>query len=135
MKLGTSLSRCIKDIFEGKVNIDDVVVIVARTNFDPENDTHWKSIWRGYAGGNGKGGLYNAPEWSSIPAEDEQTVRDICVKLKKHGKLHQPRQFGAHPPRLDHYWYDVILTDDVVDSNPAAKQAWDNYKMIAGLSQ
>lgn len=134
MRIGSSLSRCVRDIYEGKVNIYDVLVIVARTDFDPDNDAQWSSIWRGYAGGNGRGGLYSAPEWSSIPAEDEQAVRDICIDLKRSGKLHQPRQFGAHPQRLEHYWYDAILSNDVVDSNPAAKKAWDNYKMIAGLS-
>lgn len=134
MKVGTSLSRCVRDIYQGVVNIEDVLVIVARTDFDPENDKQWTSIWRGYAGGNNDGSLYSQPEWCSIPAEDEETVRDICVKLKRWGKLHQPRQFGAHPPRMKHYWYDVILTDNVVQSNSAAKKAWDKYKLIAGLS-
>lgn len=40
MKVGTSLSRCVRDIYEDVVDIDDVLVIVARTDFDPENDTH-----------------------------------------------------------------------------------------------
>jgi len=134
MKVGTSLSRCVRDIYEGTVDIYNVLVIVARTDVDPEDDRQWKSIWGGYAGGSGSGSMWNAPEWASIPADDEQKVRDICVQLKRLGKLHQPRQYGAHPTRLNHYWYDVILTDDVVNSNPAAKKAWDNYKMIAGLS-
>jgi hypothetical protein len=134
MKIGSSLSRCARDIYEGTVDIYDVLVIVARTDFDPEDDRQWKSIWEGYAGGNAVGSIWSNPEWSTIPAEDEQEVRDICIKLKKLGKLHQPRQYGAHPTRLNHYWYDVILTDEVVNSNPAARKAWDNYKMIAGLS-
>jgi hypothetical protein len=135
MKVGSSLSRCVRDIYEGTVDIYDVLVVVARTDFDPENDRHWNSIWKGYAGGNSIGSLHSQPEWSVIPAEDESKVRDICVQLKKLGKLHQPRQYGAHPTRLNHYWYDVILTDDVVNTNPAAKKAWDNYKTIAGLSK
>lgn len=134
MKVGTSLSRCVKDIYKGVVDIDDVVVVVARTDFDPADDNHWASIWKGYAGGGGFGSMYSNPEWSNIPAEDEQAVRDICISLKNEGKLHQPRQFGAHPRRMTQYWYDMILTDDVVQSNPAAKKAWDNYKTIAGLS-
>ena len=134
MKIGTSLSRCVKDIYEGVVDIDDVVVVVARTDFDPADDAHWKSIWEGYAGGNAVGSIWSNPEWSNIPAEDERAVRDICISLKNSGKLHQPRQFGAHPRRMTQYWYDMILTDDVVQSNPAAKKAWDNYKTIAGLS-
>lgn len=135
MKVGSSLSRCVRDIYEGVVDINDVLVVIARTDFDPEDDKHWSSIWKGYAGGNNAGKFYSAPEWADIPAEDEQAVRDICIKLKRWGKLHQPRQYGARPSRLHHYWYDVILTDDVVNTNPAAKTAWDNYKMIAGLSK
>jgi hypothetical protein len=134
MKVGTSLSRCVRDIYERTVDINDVLVIIARTDFDPENDKHWDSIWRGYAGGNNDGSLYSEPEWSSIPAEDEEQVRNICIRLKNWGKLHQPRQYGAHPARMHHYWYDVVLSDEVVQNTPAAKKAWDNYKMIAGLS-
>jgi hypothetical protein len=134
MKIGSSLSRCVKDIYKGTVHIDEVLVVIARTDFDPENDQQWTNIWEGYAGGNALGSMYSQPEWMSIPAEDEQKVRDICINLKRMGKLHQPRQFGARPTRLHHYWYDVILTADVVNSNPAAKRAWDNYKMIADLS-
>jgi hypothetical protein len=134
MKVGTSLSRCVKDIYEGVVNINDVVVVVARTDFDPAHDDHWYSVWNGYGGGGRLGSMYSNPEWSTIPAKDEQAIRDICISLKNEGKLHQPRQFGAHPQRMAQYWYDMILTDDVVQSNPAAKKAWDNYKTIAGLS-
>jgi hypothetical protein len=134
MKLGTSLSRCVRDIYQGTVDINNVVVIVARTDFDPEDDSQWNNIWQGYAGGNSRGSLHSNPEWSNIPAEDESKVRDICINLKRRGKLHQPRQFGAHPQRLHHYWYDLVLTADVVDSNPTAKKAWENYKLIAGLS-
>jgi hypothetical protein len=133
MKVGTSLSRCVRDIFNGTVNINDVMVIVARTDFDPENDRQWSSIWQGYAG-DGSVSVWSHPEWHGYN-DHEQAFRDICIKLKKSGKLHQPRQFGAHPQRLQHYWYDVILSDDVVQNNPAAKSAWEAYKLVAGLSQ
>ena len=45
-----------RDIYEGTVDIQDVLVIVARTDFDPDNDGHWSSIWKGYGGGNTGGG-------------------------------------------------------------------------------
>ena len=134
MKIGSSLSRCVRDIYEGTVDIYNVLVVIARTDFDPEDDKQWRNLWEGYGGGNSLGSYHSQPEWSSIPAEDEQEIRDICISLKKLGKLHQPRQYGSHPSRLDHYWYEVVLSNDVVDSNPAAKKAWENYKMIAGLS-
>jgi len=133
MKIGTSLSRCVRDIFDKQVDIDRVLVIVARTDFDPENDAQWKRLWKGYAG-DGSGSLWSSPEWHGY-SEHEQEFRDICVKLKNLGKLHQPRQYGVYPQRMTQYWYDTILTEDVVNSNPAANRAWENYKTIAGLSQ
>lgn len=131
MKVGTSLSRCVRDIFDKKVDIIDVMVIVARTNFDPENDSQWSDIWKGYAG-DGIGGFWSAPEWYNYQ-DHEQAFRDICITLKKQGKLHQPRQYGAHPQRMPEYWYDLVLTEDTHQDNPGAKKAWENYKLIAGL--
>ena len=57
MKVGLSLSRCMRDIFNGTVDEEDVLVIVARTDFDPHNDNHWNNIWDGYV----YGGLSNPP--------------------------------------------------------------------------
>ena len=37
MKVGLSLSRCVKDIVLGKVMYEDVLVVIARTDFDPYN--------------------------------------------------------------------------------------------------
>jgi hypothetical protein len=116
------------------VSANDVLVIVARTDVDPTDDKQWASIWEGYAGGNAVGSIWSNPEWSSIPAEDEQKLRDIILDLYDAGKIHQPRKFGAHPQKMTHYWYDVILTDDVIQSNPAVKKAWNNYILIAELS-
>jgi hypothetical protein len=132
MRIGTSLSRCVRDIYDGKVAIRDVLVIVARTNFDPEDDQQWSDMWKGYAGGTNIGSIWSQPEWAGYT--DELEFRKICIQLKKQGKLHQPRQYGAHPHRLNHYWYDVVLSEEIIESNPSAKKAWENYKLIAGLS-
>ena len=129
MKVGTSLSRCARDIYEGKVDKHDVLVIVARTEFDPYNDIHWTSIWRGYGGG----GSSWADAWSSISAEDEQKLRDIILDLYDAGKIHQPRKFGAHPGQMTNYWYDVILSPTDLKNNPAAESAWEDYKIAAKL--
>jgi hypothetical protein len=133
MKLGTSLSRCVRDIFEKRVDFNQVMVVVARTDFDPEDDNQWAGIWKGYAGDD-SGSIWSHPEWHGYK-NNEKDFREICISLKKSGKLHQPRQFGAFPTRMDEYWYDLVLTADVVDGNPAAKKAWENYKLIAGLVQ
>ena len=128
MKIGLSLSRCMRDILEEKVDIGDVLVIVARTDVDPHNDKHWKSIWDGYLYGG-----YSNPEWAGLE-DREEAMRDILVSLFESGKLHQPRQFGAHPARLPYYWLDTFAPEEEIAKNPAAQKAWDNYKLIAGLS-
>ena len=126
MKVGLSLSRCVRDIYEGKVEMKDVLVVIARTDFDPYNESHWQGIWQGYL----YGGMSN-PEWAGLD-DYEDDVRNVCQELYDQGKIHQPRQFKAHPPRLPYYWLDCVVSPE--EHNPAQQKAWDNYKMITGLS-
>jgi hypothetical protein len=132
MKVGSSLSRCVRDIYEGKVDKKDVLVIIARTDFDPYNDIQWTSIWKGYGGGQ-VNSFSTGGEWRYIPAEDEQKLRGIILDLYDAGKIHQPRKFGAHPASVTNYWYDVILSPDDLKNNPAAESAWEDYKIAAKL--
>jgi hypothetical protein len=132
MKIGLSYSRCVLDIVEGRVDIKDVLVIIARTKFDPNDDEQWAGIWDGYT----LGGLSN-PEWSHYAydsKEDEAKFRDVSIKLWEQGKFHQPRQFGAHPRRLSYFWLEVGLQSEDIDSNPAVKKAWEQFQILAGLS-
>jgi len=128
MKIGLSLSRCMRDILENKVDMEDVLVVVARTNLDPHDNEHWQGIFDGYL----YGGLSN-PEWAGLE-DKEQELREILIELYDTGKLHQPRQYGAHPQRLPYYWLDTFAPEEEIAKNPAAQKAWNNYKLIAGLS-
>ena len=130
MKVGLSLSQCVLDIFLKKVDKSDVIVIVSRTDFDPENDEQWKSIWQGYANTRGSSLL---PTWSDH-SDHEVEFRQIILNLHKTGKLHQPRQYGAHPPRIMYHWLETLAPEEDVEKNPAVKKAWENYKILAGLS-
>lgn len=138
MKIGLSYSRCVRDIVENKVSIEDVLIIIARTDFDPHNDEQWQGIWQGYGGG-AKGdrsrGIFSSalPEWMGYGDEDEDRFRSVSIELWESGKFHQPRQFGAHPRRLPYYWLETFLPDNELDSNPAAKKAFEKFQMIAGL--
>ena len=139
MKIGLSYSRCIRDIVEGKVDIEDVLVIVARTDFDPYDDEQWQGIWQGYAGGsdaNMMRGFFGGsnPEWASYQDEDEHRFRDVSCALWEQGKFHQPRKFGAHPRRLPYYWLETIVPSDELESRPAVKDAWEKFQMISGLA-
>lgn len=142
MKIGLSYSRCVRDIVDGVVDIHDVLVIVARTMFDPHDDQQWQGIWEGYGGGTGVSaaatlrGLFGGsnPEWAGYTAEDESKFRAVSIDLYDSGKLHQPRQFGAHPRRMPYYWLEAVLPDSELESRPAVKAAWDQFQMLAQLS-
>jgi hypothetical protein len=126
MKIGLSYSRCVLDIVEGRVDIADVLVIISRTDFDPNNDEQWKSIWEGYHWMN--------PEWGDHADEDEDLFRSVSIELWETGKLHQPRKFGAHPARRPEYWLETVLVSEEIESNPAVKAAWNNFQVVAGLT-
>jgi hypothetical protein len=131
MKIGLSYSRCVRDIVDGKVGIDDVLVIVARTDFDPYNDEQWAGIWQGYHQRDG----WSNPEWSNYTDEDEIKFRSVSIVLWDEGKLHQPRKFGAHPHRLPYYWLETSLPSEELESRPAVKKAWEQFQIVAGLSK
>jgi hypothetical protein len=138
MKIGLSYSRCVRDIVDGVVDIDDVLVIIARTDFDPHNDTQWKGIWSGYGGGHGdsmRGFLSGSnPEWARYTDEDEDRFRSVSIELWETGKLHQPRKFGAHASRRPEIWLEAVLPSSELEKNPAAKNAWDKFQTVAGLT-
>lgn len=139
MKIGLSYSRCIRDIVEGKVDIDDVLIIIARTDFDPHDDKQWKGIWEGYAGGSNRGSMIRMfagsnPEWAGYGDEDEDLFRSVSIELWEQGKFHQPRQFGAHPRRMPYYWLETILPDDELKNNSAVAKAFEHFQILAGLS-
>jgi hypothetical protein len=130
MKIGLSYSRCVRDIVDGTVDINDVLVIIARTDFDPHNNEQWQGIWQGY---HQRGGWSN-PEWGHYAEEDEDRFRSVSIELWETGKLHQPRKFGAHPSRRPEIWLEAVLPSSELKKNPAAKIAWDKFQTVAGLT-
>lgn len=130
MKIGLSYSRCVRDIVDGVVDIDDVLIVIARTDFDPNNDEQWSDIWAGY---HMRAGWSN-PEWSDYPPEDELRFRSVSIALWEQGKLHQPRKFGARPARRPEIWLEAVLPDSELESRPAVKEAWDQFQTLAGLT-
>ena len=128
MKIGLSYSRCVRDIADGVVDINDVLVVIARTDFDPNDDKQWASIWNGYHARTG----WSTPEWADY--ENEDLFRSISIKLWESGKLHQPRKFGAHATRRSEIWLEAVLPSSELERNPAAKDAWNQFQTVAGLT-
>jgi hypothetical protein len=130
MKIGLSYSRCVRDIVDGTVDMHDVLVVIARTDFDPHDDEQWSSIWQGY---HDSYGLSN-PEWRNYPPEDEDRFRSVSIELWETGKLHQPRKFGTHPRRLPYIWLETVLANEDIEKSPSVKNAWDQFQLLAGLT-
>lgn len=129
MKIGLSYSRCVRDIVDGVVDINDVLIVIARTDFDPNDDQQWAGIWAGY-----RIGFMSHPEWADYPDEDEDRFRAVSIQLWSDGKLHQPRKFGAHQVRRPEIWLEAVLPSSELEKNAAAKDAWDSFQVIAGLT-
>ena len=130
MKIGLSYSRCVRDIVDGVVDINDVLVLITRTNFDPNDDEQWQGIWHGYHGRS----MMSNPEWANYPPEDEDRFRSVSIELWESGKLHQPRKFGAYPTRRPEIWLEAVLPSSELENNPAAKAAWDKFQTVASLT-
>ena len=129
-KIGLSYSRCLLDIVEQRVQPDDVLVIIARTDFDPHDDRSWNEIWHGYS----RDSDWSMPVWSGSSPHSEDEFRSYTLQLWDDGKIHQPRRYGAYAPALEHHWLDTILIADDIERVPAVKAAWDHFVMIAGLA-
>lgn len=121
MLVGFSISKCITDIMDGKIDADDILVIIGRTDFDLEQiDTlidqyrHYNGIWVKY---------------------DTQTLRNLLINLYKSGKIHQPRKFGEYPRSVTYgkHWGEVLVAPR--DLIPSAKKAWENYKLLAAFEK
>jgi len=137
MKIGLSYSRCVRDIVDGVVDIDDVLVLITRTDFDPHDDNQWQGIWIGYGGGTDNAysrGFFSQsnPEWAGY--HDEDQFRSVSIELWEQGKMHQPRKFGAKPSRRPEIWLETVLPDSEMENRPAVKEAWDQFQTLAGLT-
>ena len=133
MKVGLSFSRCVLEIVEGLVNIDDVLIVIARTDFDPSIDEQWQNIWNGYTA---RSGWSINAEWHHWAHKEgaEEKFREVAQQLWNQGKLHQPRKFGWHPAKRREFWLETVLPDSELERNPAARDAWDRFQVIAGLT-
>ena len=129
MKVGLSYSRCVKDIVLGVVPMRDVLVIVSRTDFDPQDPVHWKNIWEGYVYGG-----FSDPVWAMFEDQEEDFKR-VTLELHDQGKLHQPRHFGVRTSATRHHWLETVLPAEIHDKYPAVKAAGENYKLLACLSE
>lgn len=119
MKIGFSTGRCIADIVNGVVDINDVLLIVARTLM--QNEEGVSSVitqyhWRGTFG----------------DAKLEDCI-DVAIKLWRSGRIYEPRAMGQYVTSApqDCLWMDLFPTAPT--ANEAVKNAWEQYRMLINM--
>jgi hypothetical protein len=123
MKIGFSFGRCIRDIVRGEVDIDDVLVIVARTRM-PDLEAVEKVIseymWR----------------QDYLHGLDEVECQRVGAELFESGRVHQARLEGGNPWGMkmaheDAVWADVVPTTHMDEQ---VKEAWNHYRFLLNMT-
>jgi hypothetical protein len=123
MKIGFSFGRCVRDIVNGEVAIEDVLVIIARTWMPTVEDA--LDVIEQY--------MY---ERTYLRGLDEEECKRVGKELFESGRIHQPRALtkgGVYQTRIqeDYVWMDVVPT--TVSDIPAVQEAWENYQLVLRL--
>jgi hypothetical protein len=104
MKIGLSLSLCVRDILLGRVREEEVECLIVGTMF--LSDEQFEHVLDGYAPMYWRLGLQQP-----ILERDERFMlqgKAIARRLRDAGKLHQPRADGLNEPSIvDGHWIDT----------------------------
>lgn len=122
MKIGTSLGKCLKDLLDGTVDYDDVLVIVSNTNIDTIEQM--SRVVEAYHS-------YPAPLSRDISNHSLDQARKIGIRLLVDGKLHQPRKETGNQHGLRDTWYDIVPSTDT--DHESVVEAYRHYRMLAEL--
>jgi len=129
LKLGASLSKCIPDIVNGVICIDDVAMIITGTAFEIDRPLPEliDELMFYYEGRNG---------WPGQQENERIALfRQTLTSLFSTGRIHQPRKaidahqwsdsVGWNPVRRASWW-DVRPA--ITSEHPLVKDAWENYR-------
>lgn len=120
MKIGFSFGRCIRDIVNGAVDINDVVVIVARTHM--ETLEHVVGVVDAYM---------DRPGY--LLGLDRDACVNVATELWEQGKIHQPRMFGRNQNMVVEKYMWMDLFPSVKDTDESVTEAWTHYRAMLNL--
>jgi hypothetical protein len=117
MKIGFSLGRCIRDIVEGAVSIDDVAFIITATSI--HNREKLDNVIQVYYG-----------EHRYLLNLDYEECLAVAQNLWDTNRLLQPRRQGMHRHAQpeNSVWVDMFPTA-LSDKEPV-KKAWEQYRFM-----
>ena len=122
MKIGFSLGRCIRDIVNGEVALDDVAFVIAATNIHEE--VQLLQVVDSY--------LYRDDYLYML---DEAECQRVALELWNSNRILQPRRQGMHRHKQpeNSVWVDMFPT--VNSNNQSVKKAWDAYRFMLHMTE
>jgi hypothetical protein len=122
MKIGFSLGRCIRDIVNGKISIDDVAFIIASTHITTRDRLADVIL------------TYTA-EPTYLHGCDYDQCMVIAEALWDTNRLLQPRRQGMHRHAQPEnaVWVDMFPT--MLSENQSVKTAWDAYRFMLHMTE
>jgi len=123
MKIGFSFGRCVRDIVNGIVDIDDVMCVIARTYMVDES--HVRQVISEYQ-------KYR----DYLQGLDPDRCQEVGLELFRSGRVLEPRANGISVMKVpkEFVWMDLYPT--VVETkNEGVKDAWNAYRTLIGLSE
>ena len=122
MKIGFSLGRCIRDIVNGSVSIDDVAFIIAATNIREVEQL--APVIEDY--------MYRDDYLEGL---DEEECQRVALELWDTNRILQPRRQGLHRHKQPEssLWVDLFPTE--LSNNESVKTAWNAYRFMLHMTE
>ena len=122
MKIGFSFGRCIRDIVNGDVSIDDVAFLITATNI--KDLDHLDNVISVYM-----------TEPGYLLGLDHDSCKEVAHLLWSSNRVLQPRAQGMHRHAQpeNSIWVDMFPTE--CSDNSAVKTAWDNYRFMLHMTE
>ena len=122
MKIGFSFGRCIRDIVNGEVSVDDVAFLITATAIR-ERDKIKPVIWA----------YQNEPRY--LMGLDEEQCLEVAYQLWDSNRIIQPRCQGMHRHMQpeDSIWVDIFPT--TLSDRENVKRAWDTYRFMIHMTE
>ena len=117
MKIGFSFGRCIRDIVNGDVSINDVAFVITATNMhDREQMSNVVKVYM------------SEPHY--LLGLDYEKCVTVALELWDSNRLLQPRRQGIHRHAQpeNSVWVDMFPTE--LSQNESVKKAWEAYRFM-----
>lgn len=117
MKIGFSLGRCVRDIVNGDININDVAFIITATSIHEREQLN--NVINVYLG-----------ERNYLLGLDPEQCLTVAQDLWDTNRLLQPRKQGLHRHMQPEnaVWVDIFPT--TLSDNDSVKKAWEAYRFM-----